>query len=124
MAGVIHPEIIGIEDADVGGTCLSHGKVAPRGERMVGSGGWGRDLYLCNISNHFIRGSDETVRSLVPYYEEICGKGSSIRYPFRYAQNRFERHTRFLNKQAEQSIAVSQAATVARMSDEASSYSP
>ncbi len=36
MAGVMQPEIIGIEDAGLGWTCLSHGKGAPEGS--VGSG--------------------------------------------------------------------------------------
>ncbi len=38
MIGVIHPEIIGIEDAGVGRTCPSHGNGAPGGR--VGSGEW------------------------------------------------------------------------------------
>ncbi len=79
---------------------------------------------MCNFSDHFIRGIDETARGLVPYEGEICKEESSYRFSFRYALNRFERHTRFLNKKAEQSLAISKAAKIAGKSNEQSIHSP
>ncbi len=120
MVGVMHPDIIGIEDTSAGRTYSSHGKGAPRGECRVR--GKGSGFKLCYFSDYLIRVSDEA-RSLVPNYGEICGKDSGVLFPFYCAQNGFECRARFLYKLAEQSIAASMAAKVAGMPDEESSRS-
>jgi hypothetical protein len=91
------------------------GKGGPRGAQDPGKV---RGFHLRNFSDHFLRSSDETVRSLIPYYEENCGKERSICFSLRCAHNRFERHAMFLNKQAEQILVVSNASKMLGMSDE------
>jgi hypothetical protein len=123
MAEVIQLEIVGIEDFGVGRTCAIQGKGAPGGSVRSGDRA-AVSICLGNLSDHFLRGSDETARSLVLCYGEIRGKGRGVCYPFRCARNISERHTRFLNKQAEQSLVVSNAAKVVGMSGENSRHSP
>ena len=122
MAGVMHSEIIGVNDAGVGWTCPSQGKGAPGGS--VGSGDR-TAVSICVILATTSSGAvmrRPVVSSRIT--ERFVGRKRGIGYPFRCAHNRFERNTRFLNKKAEQGLTVSHAMNVAGMADESPRHFP
>jgi hypothetical protein len=120
MVGLIQQEIIGIEDVGIGRTYAIQVKGAPGGSVRSGDRAAVSILVILETTSSGVVMRRPVVSSRTT--ERYVGR--SICCPFHYAQNRFDRHTRFLNKQAEQSLVISNAAKVASMLDEESYHSP